>query len=133
MMRITKMIIDTSVFIAFYDKQDPKHQKATELIRQADEQGKLFISDYIINETATVALRKMGIEKAKEITDTLINSEKIIVGYTTQEDFKEIVEIFKNQNDSLSFVDCSIILMAKSLNMEVASFDKNLLAQIKHK
>ncbi len=126
------MIVDTSVFIAAYDERDPKRLKALEMIKEA-EKGKMFVSDYIINETATVALRKIGLEKTRKIVDTLMNSEKIIVGYTTQEDFGHIIEIFKNQSDNLSFVDCSIIWMAKTLNQEVASFDNNLLAEIKQK
>lgn len=126
------MIVDTSVFIAAYDERDPKRLKALEMIKEA-EKGKMFVSDYIINETATVALRKIGLEKTRKIVDTLMNSEKIIVGYTTQEDFVHIIEIFKNQSDNLSFVDCSIIWMAKTLNQEVASFDNNLLAEIKQK
>lgn len=124
------MIIDTSVFIAFYDENDPKHLKAVEMMREADISG-AFISDYIINEAATVALRKFGLAKAKEITNALMNSRKLIVGYTTQEDFKEVIEVFKDQTDHLSFVDCHILWMAKAMNMEVASFDNNLLEEIK--
>ncbi len=128
--RDIEMIVDTSIFIAFYDENDPKHPKAVEIMREADISG-AFISDYIINEAAAVALRKFGLPKAKEITTALMNSRKLIVGYTSQEDFKDVIEIFKDQTDHLSFVDCHIIWMAKTMNMEVASFDKNLLAEIK--
>ncbi len=124
------MIIDTSVFIAAYDERDPKRLDALEIIKRA-EQSKIFISDYIINETATVALRKIGLEKAGKIINTLINNEKIIVGYTTEKDFNEILDIFKNQSDKLSFVDCSIVWMSRTLGLEVASFDKNLLDELK--
>ncbi len=130
MERGIEMIIDTSVFIAAYDENDPKHLKAVGIIKETDNSG-AFISDYIINETVSVALRKFGLTKAKEIANALTNSRKLIVGYTTQEDFKEIIELFKTQSDHLSFVDCSILWMAKEINMEVASFDKNLLDEIK--
>ncbi len=126
------MIIDSSVLVAFYNENDAHHKKAVEIIGDLDKETS-FISDYIVNETISVALRKIGLEKAKGIVEFLMNKRNLIVGYTSQEDFKEVVEIFKNQSGGLSFVDCSIVYMAKTMNMEVASFDKNLLDEIKAK
>lgn len=124
------MIIDSSVLVAFYNEKDVHHDKAVEIIAALDKETS-FISDYIINETISVALRKIGLERAKGIAEFLMNKRNLIVGYTSQEDFKEVIEIFKNQSDGLSFVDCSIVHLSKTLGMEVASFDKNLLDEIK--
>ncbi len=124
------MIIDSSVLVAFYNEKDVHHEKAVEIIKTLDKETS-FISDYIINETISVALRKIGLKKAKGIAEFLMNKRNLIVTYTMQEDFKEIIEIFKNQNDNLSFVDCHLMWMTKTLGLEVASFDKNLLTKVK--
>ena len=84
----------------------------------------------ILNEIVSVALRKMGLGRAKYILDIIINQELVSVRHTSENEFYEILEIFKNQNDKLSFVDCSIVWLAKLRRQNVLSFDKNLINRI---
>ncbi len=123
------MIVDTSVFISFYHETDVNHKKAIEVL--GNNQNRILISDYILNEVISVSLRKMGLERAKYILEIIIDQELVSVKHTSESEFYEILEIFKNQNDKLSFVDCSIILLAKIHGQNVVSFDKNLVDYIK--
>ncbi|MBU0591751.1 PIN domain-containing protein [Candidatus Micrarchaeota archaeon] len=123
------MILDTSVFIAFFHDTDVHHTKAVEIFKIAEER-KIIISDYLFNEIITVLLRKIGLKKVKQIIDFLLNDEALIIRHTSRDEFFEVIDIFKKQNDHLSFVDCSIIWLSKQHNLEVATFDKSLKQEI---
>lgn len=124
------MIIDTSVYLAFYHKPDVHHEKAVEIMRGLGPDQRILISDLMVNELLTVAMRKASLDKSKEILNALLNSQNIFIHHTGKAEFYEIAEIFARQKSGLSFVDCSIIWLSRFTNSEVATFDKNLLENI---
>ncbi|NLE05326.1 MAG: hypothetical protein GX638_11080 [Crenarchaeota archaeon] len=52
--------IDTCIFVALHNADDNLHQRATELMTCAlkGQWGRLFTSDYVIDEAITIALMR---------------------------------------------------------------------------
>ena len=125
------ILLDTSVIISFFNEEDVLHGKAVEKFAEFEKEGRnLAVSSYILNEAATIMLRKGGLERAKKMLDFLVDYERLEVFHVDGEGFFEVVAAFKAQDDGLSFVDCSIVWMAKAHAFEVATFDKNLLERL---
>jgi predicted nucleic acid-binding protein len=120
------MILDTSILVSFYDLDDSNHQAAIELFKK-HEQSRLFLSEYIIGETITVLLYKKGLDSAKKFLEIIKETESFRIITISENDFYSILDIFKNQKHQLSFIDASLVYFSKVLNMNVLTFDKNLL------
>lgn len=132
MARDDMILLDTSVIISFFNEEDVLHAKAVEKFTEFEKEGRnLAVSSYILNEAATVMLRKGGLERAKRTLDFLMDYERLEIFHVDEQGFFETVAAFRAQDDGLSFVDCSIVWMAKAHGFEIATFDKNLLEQLK--
>ena len=69
-------LVDTGLFLALYDAEDLHHQRSKELIKNAltGNLGRLYTSDYIIDEAITVLLVRTKQHKiAVELGKYLIN------------------------------------------------------------
>ena len=127
------MIVDTSVFIAFYHESDVHHREAVEKFQDIDSLAKndtIIISDYQLNEIVSVALRKMGLAKSKIILELLLNHESMLIRHTSSQEFYSIIDVFKSQDKNLNFVDCSIVWLANNAAQKVVSFDGNLIGYL---
>lgn len=91
----------------------------------------MAISDYILNECLTVILRKKNLAKSKKILDFLLNYKNMELFHLDQMGFFATIDEFNNQTDNLSFIDCSILWMARRNGFEVATFDKNIIKELK--
>jgi len=90
--------------------------------------GEAYITDYIFDETVTVALQKTKkILKAIEVGNKLRKSLPIIPMEKTH--FIDAWEIFRNQkNTRLSFTDCTILaVMEYKKIQQLATFDKDFI------
>jgi len=126
------ILLDSSVILAFFNEEDMFHAKAIQLFKSYEkEQKSLAISDYILNECLTVMLRKRNLKESKRMLDFLLNYRNLELFHLDADGFMSSIDEFKNQEDHLSFIDCSILWMLKKNRFEVATFDKNLLKEIK--
>jgi uncharacterized protein len=64
------ILVDTSAFIAFLDRDDPSHAACREAwTRAAAEAEGLVTTDYIVLETVAVSQRRWGFEAVRTIVD----------------------------------------------------------------
>ena len=122
------ILLDTSFLIAYEVDTDINHENAVPLMERVvkNEFGMALISDYIFDETVTVALNKTkDLNKAVLIGTTLRNSS--ITSKINDIDFEETWEIFKAQkNTKLSFTDCTSLAVMKRMNIRnIATFDQD--------
>src|SRR3989344_72793 len=108
-------------------EKDQNHQQAVkirdDIIR--GKFGKLFISDYIFDETVTVTLgRTKDIKKVIFIGEHLKASSKIFK--VDEKIFRKAWTIFKEQKETyFSFTDCTTIgIMDENDITNIATFDK---------
>ncbi|KKU01452.1 MAG: hypothetical protein UX05_C0021G0006 [Candidatus Amesbacteria bacterium GW2011_GWC2_45_19] len=121
------IFLDTSYLVAIEVEKDHNHQQAVkirdDIIR--GKFGKLFISDYIFDETVTVTLgRTKDIKKVIFIGEHLKASSKIFK--VDEKIFRKAWTIFKEQKETyFSFTDCTTIgIMDENDITNIATFDK---------
>jgi predicted nucleic acid-binding protein len=105
--------VDTGIFVALRNADDENHQQAKELMRKAlkAEFGRIYTSDYIIDEAVTTALvitRRYDL--ALDMGKYIIESSRINKLWTTKEIFELAWQKFKTLKDKpLSFTDCTTL------------------------
>lgn len=119
------IVIDSSVFCAFANKDDIHHEKATNIIKEmiSGKYGKTLTTDYVFDETVTVALRRSNKRNAIELGNFLLNSE-IFIAKIDSGIFNKAWNLFQ-KSEGFSFTDCSILAFMKTFEIKkVATFDK---------
>jgi len=122
------VFIDTGIFVALRNADDKFHTKSKELIEKAlkGKFGRIFTSDYVIDEAVTTALvRTRRHDLAVDIGKYIIESPRITKLWTIKENFDRAWQKFKTFKDKpLSFSDCvSLALMEKNRIKQIMSFD----------
>ncbi|MBI3412702.1 MAG: type II toxin-antitoxin system VapC family toxin [Candidatus Aenigmarchaeota archaeon] len=122
------IILDSSFIVAYYNTADNNHKKAVEVMKVlgAGEYGDILITDYVFDETVTVAfVRLKSLRKTVEIGDDMGRFAKII--YIEKGVFEGAWELFKNQLDTkFSFTDCSsLAIMKKEGINNIVTFDED--------
>jgi len=124
------VFIDTNVFVALRNADDELHTRSKELIEKASKGkfGRIFPSDYVIDEAVTTALvRTRRHDLAIDIGKYIIESPRITKLWTKKENFDTAWQKFKTFKDKpLSFSDCvSLALMEKNRIKQIMSFNSD--------
>ena len=122
------VFIDTGVFVALRNADDELHTRSKELMKRAlkAEFGRIYTSDYIIDEAVTTALiRTRRHDLAIDIGNYIIQSPRITKLWTTKEIFGLAWRKFKTFKDKpLSFTDCTTLAhIEKNRIKQILSFD----------
>ncbi len=124
------IFIDTGVFVAARNKSDVNRSRARELLRSglSGEFGRLFTSDYIVDEAVTLALvRTRNFQLATNLGKFIIDSPRIERLAVTNDDFDESWKTFQKLGKKfLSFTDCTSLALAKNHSIpRIMSFDSH--------
>jgi predicted nucleic acid-binding protein len=128
--------VDTGVLVAFSNIKDKNHARAVELLQRAGqgEYGAIFSSEYVFDETVTLALmRTKNVSIALSAGELLLgNPEKGIpclveLLHVDDEIFSASWEFFKRYAaKGLSFTDCTTVALMKHLKIDnLLSFDSS--------
>lgn len=122
------VFLDTGLFVALRNADDEFHGRSKELMKRAlkGDFGRIFTSDYAIDEAITTALvRTRRHDLAVDIGKYIIESPRIIKLWTTKEIFEKAWEKFQTYRDRpMSFTDCvSLAHIEKSNIKQIISFD----------
>jgi len=118
------VFIDSSVLVAYHNSRDEHHREAVRLLTRCVEGdfGEPWISDYVFDEVVTVALVKVGLERAVELGDHLLSSELKMLKVDDQS-FREAWALFQKQG--MSFTDCTTIAVMRQNGIErLLTFDR---------
>ncbi|MEK7458567.1 MAG: PIN domain-containing protein [Patescibacteria group bacterium] len=129
-MKNEDLILDSNVLIAFVNTSDNLHVKSVSVMKETSFRKKI-ISDLIFAEIGTVLLMKTKQTRlvSGSLRDILFGKvENIQVSTLTKHLLAQTLEIFSQQKHSrLSFEDCSVIALARSLRIrKIVTFDKAL-------
>jgi len=121
------IFIDSSVFVAYGNLDDFHHEKSVRIMDDtvSGKYGKAFTSDYIFDESVTVALaRTKDPGKAVELGDIILNSEFSLLS-VSDTIFQEAWTLFRKENrQKMSFTDLTNIAFMKTYGIDyIASFD----------
>lgn len=122
--------VDTSIFVAARNRSDANHARAEELLRSAlkGEFGRIFTSDYIVDEAITLALvRTRNFQKAVNIGRFILESPRIERLTLTRDEFMESWNTFlKLGKKFLSFTDCTSLVLSENNGISrIMSFDSH--------
>ena len=120
------VFVDTSALFAVANAKDKDHQKAKDfLIRLAEEKVVLLVTNFIIAETYTLMLRKIGRDEAIEYVEKLRNTAEI--ERVSEEDENRAWQIILlHQDKDFSYVDATSFAVMERLGIRYAfSFDEH--------
>ena len=122
------VFVDTGIFVALHNADDDFHSRSKELMKQAlkGDLGRIFTSDYVIDEAVTVALvRTRKHELALDLGRFIIESPRITKVWVGEASFKAAWKKFNMLKDKpLSFTDCTSIAVIESSGIkQIMSFD----------
>lgn len=123
-------VVDSSVFISYFRKEEENHKKAVTLIEQLE---KIILMDFILLEVSTVLLMKESKEVARKAVDFLTNNHDIDFVRLTDEELMTTIHQFKSQKGNFSLVDISILVLKNSRKWNVYTFDKKLQKRLSAK
>ncbi len=124
------VFIDSSVLCSYANAKDIHHYKSVSLINEiaARKYGNGIITDYVFDETVTVALRRTNKKTAIGLGNLILNSE-LLMAKVSPIVFKKAWEFFQKDHN-FSFTDCTIIAFMQTFDIKtIATFDnefKNL-------
>lgn len=119
--------IDTNIFAAVRDSEDPTHKKAIKLFDYIEKNSiQLFTSSDVIGETVTLLSRKLGKEIAKDWFYDYQKSGIVEIFIDSGIHAKARDLFFSTKSKNITFIDCSCVIAMKKNKIEYAfTFDKH--------
>lgn len=123
----TAYLIDSSVFIAFYIKDDSCHQEAVELLSEIDS-GTMLLHTYVIQEVVTVLTYKANLKLANQFISDVENANNVSI---LPADVVRDIHSFQSLGKRVSFTDSTLLATATQYRLPLVTFDKQLRALMK--
>lgn len=120
-------LVDSNVIIAYFRKNEQKHDQAKELLLRI---GSFFITEYVLSEVATVLRLKEAKATVSEAINILMWNENIKIIRLDTEEFECTANVFLNSKKKISFVDASLIVLSSKRKYELVTFDKDLVKSL---
>jgi len=121
-----EIFIDTSANFALVNKKDIDYQSAVKFLKEvAEKQCTLISTNFIIDETYTLIMRKIGREVAIKYIQDLRNSAVIIRVLQADEE-KAWDIILKHKDKNYTYTDATSFALMERLGIKKAfAFDKH--------
>ena len=123
----SKFILDSNVWIAFFNTKDSTHNRAVKLFQELDLKD-IVLTEYIVLEVTSVLKKNEGLSVANMFLENITKNLMIVVQDNNL--MNETIKIFSQSTRSnLSFVDCSLIYLSQ--DYIIKTFDKTLANKLK--
>lgn len=121
------IVVDSSVWVALFNVKDKHHQRAKkELSGAISSDERIVVSDFVVLEVTTVLLKRVGRATSARFLDFVFKDRHASLAFTGNGIFYSVVKAFPRIGGELSFVDMSLILLAKGLRARLMTYDKEL-------
>jgi len=120
--------IDAGAFVAQSYTSDQYHKDALAIAQRMKTEHSIGITtDFVLSEALTFLRRKVGHQSALKFYETIKSATDLIIVYTSQKDFEQALEIFKQYQDkTFSFTDCTSFAIMRNLKITQAfTFDRH--------
>lgn len=122
------ILIDTNVIVAFFRESELDHNRAREVLAPLEE---FAISDYVLGEVLTVLQLREGKAMAQTALEYLTQTKTILLARLSQEELEMSMDFFSKQDEGLSFVDGSLLILSRERDYSLLTFDKALIESAK--
>jgi len=119
-----RVVADTSAFYALVSDADEFHQRATGIYADlTDQRAEVYTTSYVLVECMALIQRRLGFSALDRFVDWA--KDAIIVLWIDERSHRSAWEIMKTrEGKGLSFVDCTVLVLARSLTAKVFAFDQ---------
>lgn len=123
------IFVDTSFWVAFRNRRDDRHARASQLLERHGGQP-LLTTNHVRGETWTFLNRKIGHASATGFLDDLVSSPRVRVEFVTPDLEDDALRWLRRHDErAYSFVDATSFLLMRSLALaEVLTFDHDFAA-----
>ncbi len=125
-----KVFVDTSAWVAYFDKKGTNHENALNIWQQLKrERAILCTTDYILDETLTLLKIRAGSDASLIAVNAIIKSPSTEVIWVKEKLFMGALKLFEKYKDQrFSFTDCISFEVMKISNIQKAfAFDVDFL------
>ncbi len=121
------IFVDTGVWFSLFVEKEPTHQRTLKWFDSVMEP--LETSDYVIDETLTLLVKRGEHPKALKFGKSVIEEQVAILTFVSESQFNRSWILFQRLSAAgLSFTDCSTHIIARDLGVDkIASFDRHFL------
>ncbi len=123
------IFVDTSAWYALKATDDRFHSDAVEFydLLKAGRHGSLVVSDYVLDETATLLMDTKSGDVATAFLDEALASKSVRLIWVDPDLFSQTINTFKRGGDRRwSFTDCTSFELMRRLNIsDVFAFDRH--------
>ena len=122
------LLIDTSALIVLADRSDDRHSEALH-IRRTVARGRLYVTDYVLDETVTLLIRRGGSRTAHLLMDEVRARRAFELIFVGPELFwKSEARMRKLADQAPSFTDCTSFSVMDHLRLDAAfAFDDDFI------
>ena len=122
---MNRVFVDTSGWYAYVRADDPAHGSISAALERWE--GRLVTTDYVFDETVTLARARLGFKHAERIGEVLLDPGVVELVRLLPEDFEDAWSLFKkNKDKGWSFTDCSSFSVMRRLRLsEAIASDRN--------
>lgn len=114
------IFVDTGAWYALVNRKDPDHKRTRQLIEGSA--GRLLTSNFVLDETVTLCLRRLGHAAAVQVGDALHDPHIVQLVRATAEDEKQAWALFQARSDRhYSYTDCVSFAMMQRLGVNTAA------------
>lgn len=123
-----RVFVDTSAWVAYFDKDEALHNEAVknlEAIRM--QRYGMVVSDYIFDEVVTTLIGRSGHRRAVSAGMLLIESAAVNLVWLDTDNKMKAWEFFRKHDDKgYSFTDCTSFVLMKEMRIpHYLSFDRH--------
>ncbi len=126
-MESESFVVDSNVFIAFYNQNDTQHIDALRLMGEL-QSATLVVHPYVLQEVSTVLTYRFGFETAKKFLSDIATAENVIIPPIN---VRSEIERFHLLGKNMSFADVAIINLAEQMAIRLLTFDRQILSVLK--
>ena len=121
------IFVDTGIWFSLFVEKEPSHYRTLEWFDLVAEP--LATSDYVVDETLTLLLKRNEHNKALKFGKSVIEEQAAILTFVNESQFNRSWILFQKLSAfGLSFTDCTSHIIARELGVnKIASFDRHFL------
>ncbi len=123
-----RYIFDSSFILSLILPSDTNHEIAVNQYRKIDEEAIFYMGELTYVETLTVATYKLGIKESKKLQELLEDMGTTFL----HSGVMEYVNFYNFLGKKISVTDASIIYDSMRYDLDILSFDKELLWIYRH-